>query len=611
MASKKVLIEIGVVDKNATKQIDQVNKSVSNLGRSAKKVQKMGKDPKATAGIDNAILMETSRLASDASFGFTAIANNLSQLINLFKVSKDATGSYSASLRNLLKIQSLFLIAVQLLITFLPKLIKAFSGSESAVAQFNKKMAEATASVAGQNENIRSLQSALNDISLSYAQKQTILEKLRKEQGLQNAALDSSGKLNRESNELIQKSIKLNILQAKAKAAQTIIDNKTRETLEEIAKVRQKENTGLNKFMTLVATVFEPVVTVIDMTIDAFRGAVANLEIFLRTMSGLPVVGGQFQALADIISAYGKAVDSQEQKERRANKTREKISELNKKLAESTSLATSELNKINKEIAQLEATLPKIEEPITGMSKAMEASVQRIKDFGKALRDEIGIVTNIREDFFKLNQQETFQQMSLASQEKYYINLIEKSTALEAQKDIAISEVQTYFAEIRKQRRKKENEDFLKILADGGEGMAQLVGEQTAVGKALSVSSALISTYLTAQRAYESQFTPIALVDSPIRAKIAAALAVASGLANVRQILSVNEKGQTSISAGSGSRGGTVQAPAFNIVGASASNQLARTIRGSQDRPLRAFVVASDLTEVVDENNTNTETSKI
>ena len=40
---------------------------------------------RAQSGLNNAILLETGRLASDASFGFTAIANNLSQLVSLFQ----------------------------------------------------------------------------------------------------------------------------------------------------------------------------------------------------------------------------------------------------------------------------------------------------------------------------------------------------------------------------------------------------------------------------------------------------------------------------------------------------------------------------------------------
>jgi hypothetical protein len=79
------------------------------------------------------------------------------------------------------------------------------------------------------------------------------------------------------------------------------------------------------------------------------------------------------------------------------------------------------------------------------------------------------------------------------------------------------------------------------LAADGFISASHLIGQETAAGKALSVAATLIATYLSAQKAYLSQLT--LTPDSPIRAQIAAASAIAFGLGNVRQILSV--AGQT------------------------------------------------------------------
>ena len=70
--------------------------------------------------------------------------------------------------------------------------------------------------------------------------------------------------------------------------------------------------------------------------------------------------------------------------------------------------------------------------------------------------------------------------------------------------------------------------------------------------KALGIAEALISTYFTAQKAYESQFKP-ADTTSPIRGTIAAAIAVAQGLAKVAII---RNKTYTSKSAGAAPSGG-------------------------------------------------------
>ena len=38
-----------------------------------------------------------------------------------------------------------------------------------------------------------------------------------------------------------------------------------------------------------------------------------------------------------------------------------------------------------------------------------------------------------------------------------------------------------------------------------------------------------------------------------------------------------------------------IQAPAFNVVGATQTSQLAQTISQAEDKPIKAFVVASDV----------------
>ena len=50
-------------------------------------------------------------------------------------------------------------------------------------------------------------------------------------------------------------------------------------------------------------------------------------------------------------------------------------------------------------------------------------------------------------------------------------------------------------------------------------------------------------------------------------------------------------------SAGGGGGGSApvVQAPAFNVVGATQESQLAQAISGADSKPLKAFVVASDI----------------
>ena len=47
---------------------------------------------------------------------------------------------------------------------------------------------------------------------------------------------------------------------------------------------------------------------------------------------------------------------------------------------------------------------------------------------------------------------------------------------------------------------------------------------------------------------------------------------------------------------GGGGGGATVQAPNFNVVGASSTDQLAQAVGGQVNEPIRAYVVGSDVT---------------
>jgi len=141
MATKKILIQIQVGAKDANIAVSKVEKALSGLSSAQVKVAETTKKARAQSGLNNAILLETGRLASDASFGFTAIANNLSQVVTLLSSFIETNGSAIESFKQLGK--SLigtggFLILVQLLISFGPKLLDMLTGTTQAVKDLKK-----------------------------------------------------------------------------------------------------------------------------------------------------------------------------------------------------------------------------------------------------------------------------------------------------------------------------------------------------------------------------------------------------------------------------------------------------------------------------------------
>jgi hypothetical protein len=130
-------------------------------------------------------------------------------------------------------------------------------------------------------------------------------------------------------------------------------------------------------------------------------------------------------------------------------------------------------------------------------------------------------------------------------------------------------------------------------------GASELLGKETSAGKAMSVASATISTFLSAQKAYDAT-VGIPYV-GPFLAPINAGLAIASGIKNVKSILSVKVPGggggSSAPSISSSATGGSTSAPQFNVVGNAGTNQLASSLGNAmQQNPIQAYVVSGAVT---------------
>ena len=131
-----------------------------------------------------------------------------------------------------------------------------------------------------------------------------------------------------------------------------------------------------------------------------------------------------------------------------------------------------------------------------------------------------------------------------------------------------------------------------QLVTDALGNLASIVGENSKFGKGIALVQAIRDTYAGANLALASAPPPFNF--------ISAAAVIAGGLANVKSITATPEPKAPSFA--KGSRGGasvsvpTPQAPSFNVVGASSNNQLAETIASKTNEPMKAYVVASDVT---------------
>ena len=140
---------------------------------------------------------------------------------------------------------------------------------------------------------------------------------------------------------------------------------------------------------------------------------------------------------------------------------------------------------------------------------------------------------------------------------------------------------------------KKLQKSKQQLVTDALGNLAAIVGKNTKFGKAIAVVQAIRDTYAAANTALKSAPPPFNF--------IAAAATVAAGIANVKAITATKDPKPPAFAKGSGG-GGNVPTPtpatppAFNVVGASDTNQLANVISEQTQKPVKAFVVSNDVT---------------
>ena len=158
-------------------------------------------------------------------------------------------------------------------------------------------------------------------------------------------------------------------------------------------------------------------------------------------------------------------------------------------------------------------------------------------------------------------------------------------------------------ADYEKLLQKQVSDANLQVASQALGAVSQIVGEGTAAGKAAAIASTTIDTYLGAQKAYTSQLIP-GDPTSPIRAAIAAGVAVAGGLANVAAIVKTKTPG-TGGGGGGGSTPTRPSIPSFDptasITTASGDADIDNTVgpenaTQQQGGVIRAYVVAEEMT---------------
>lgn len=280
-------------------------------------------------------------------------------------------------------------------------------------------------------------------------------------------------------------------------------------------------------------------------------------------------------------------------------------------------------------IAETEKQLTKLKNQRDGYVLQQQAQDQKIADEKKAKKEkeEKEAQDKIDADAKKASDAEEKRQQAIdAIQNKYKVKREDEAALLESQKlelekqrqldelerldaneaqkaDIIkfyagkIQDAKDNEADQETAREELIKNQKLKAIGQTFGQVANILGKNSAAGKAAAIAAATINTYQGVTQVWKNE----SVLPEPfatIQKVVSTATVLASGLKTVQKIKSVPKpkgvKGGDSGGGGSVS-GGRPAAPAFNIVGGSGTNQLADTIAEASNKPSRSYVVSSDV----------------
>ena len=699
-------------------QISSVKTNVERLTKSQSMQIKTNKDMISNAGLGGATLTELGRTVSDANYGFTAMANNLSQLSTLFITFVSKTeGGLMPALKGLGK-QLVGPLGIVLALQVVIALFEKFSMSQKEAERDIKRTTDALSGAQGQIAQLEKHATVLNDSTTNVKAQEYALKQLKKEgydpligsleqflemkkaillfdvreeqmRGKIKEALDKQLELQgelKEAEEDRQETIK-NILSNKN------LTDQIRNLDIGIATEKFKKESGK------ITGELDVVKREIDGLLNISAKAIETMGLkfgdnpFFGPLTGDEAGAGARNELSNILrdlqDEYDIFMAERFDKERLASAnelrdTKEELAELvkEKKLSQSDANAAIEIAQnlhsermkaidkseydyyvdlIQKQANEYGKLLDDFKKARDNESKeaiqaviddGLKVSNERKKEAVNSIKDKKKLQAEFREidkDILE-SQIELIKiaisvgnigsEQGLKIIEKFQAKLValglkgaDSETAEMTKEEIIKNSIDTLEAlgnalanaiqleidaELSREERKtaiqnnalkerlnnenlsaKQREDINNKIADN-EAKLQKKRDELALKafklqKAVSIGQTLINTYEMATKSYNA-LANIPFV-GPALGTAAATAATLFGLAQVNAIRKTQfVPSGIAVNTGSSPSSSGINAPDFNIVGQSPSNQIAQAVQGQFDKPVKAYVVSKDIT---------------
>ena len=552
-STKNIVYNITINDKGKVK-IDNLTKSFVNADNAVNKLSADLKKQQATmaetttkglnpmidkTGLAGATIVELGRTISDSNYGIRGMANNLSQLSTLMITLIMTTGNFR---NGMLALKKAFMGPLGLIVLFqiAIALLERFSMEQE---KAKEKTEDLTKSIDDQIRSYNLLNKAVRDYNLGGEALRDTVKLLSSEfkefdKAFKDLA-DNEFKLTIFETDIFGESIKkiFEGEEAIAKLTETftsLMENEREQILinNKLRKIQSGERAE-----ELLAQ--GSALTMRSASIDTGKEEIkleAELKELVRDKIGLRKI------LNDIKRVEGaKDISDLEEKIDLTYDLQEAELELKK-------ARVAEIDEFGEDMTELDEKTKEFTDNISGMNREQLNAFQAQADGRKTILESI-----IDDEFFaseaiqKINEATTARKQELLFQE-------------------------------------------IEIAAFAAHAIGQALGEQSAAGKAFAIAAATMNTFVGASMALRDETLPSTF------ARIAMATAViATGMAQVRQILEVDETGGGRLKGGRVGGDTSVEAPDFNVVGASPESQLAQSVSKQQTQPLRAFVVHNDI----------------
>ena len=253
-----------------------------------------------------------------------------------------------------------------------------------------------------------------------------------------------------------------------------------------------------------------------------------------------------------------------------------------------------------------------IEAQITGFRSEQQTNTNSLLREQKEIMNEIALFGKSERDRERLELEQQFEANKLLIEKEITDDAEKKERLLAAEtdyktqlkvlndqfnaEDLAIKEAAAQASTDISQKETAAKIASLNGYAGALSSISSLIGQETGSAKALAIASSLVNTYASITGQLKA-FSGVPVPGYAIAQAVATGLV---GLANVKKIASVkipkSSGGSKSVPGGANVPAGASTPPAFNVVGASSTDQLASAIGGQSQQPVQAYVVANDVT---------------